>query len=392
MKSIKRFALSSFFKVMSGGSSARLVRVYHEKQIAGLCGVHCLNTLLQGSAFTEVDLAEIAARLDEQEKQAMASCGTNTAEFLQFLTESSGNVAEDGNYSIQVLQEALKVWQLQCVALTSEEARRPRPGKTPAYICNLLSHWFTVRCVAGTWVNLNSLLDRPQRLSETCVHQKQTEKKGEEIVNLFYHGIAFNSFWWGKRYLELFLQTLQSRGYTIFVVFPEGPHWPAPPIDSSRGDWVALDLSVPPQNEPAIPSENEQLELAIAESLSAQESLPGVASQDDSADNDLSVDSELSQALYLSMMESSSSSLNPSAPPLSDLGTPSPHPAPEVIEISDSPANGGDGEDEDELERALRLSLAAAQPPVHELAPSAPCVAENDDELLEAIRLSMMSE
>ena len=40
--------------------------IYHEKQAAALCGVHCLNALLQGPIFTAADLAAIAAELDAQ--------------------------------------------------------------------------------------------------------------------------------------------------------------------------------------------------------------------------------------------------------------------------------------------------------------------------------------
>ena len=45
--------------------------VYWEKQEKDImtCGVHCLNALLQGPVFTEVQLSEIALRLDEQEKK-----------------------------------------------------------------------------------------------------------------------------------------------------------------------------------------------------------------------------------------------------------------------------------------------------------------------------------
>jgi len=43
--------------------------VYHERQDAGLCGVHCLNTLLQGPYFTEVDLMTLAVELDKNEKK-----------------------------------------------------------------------------------------------------------------------------------------------------------------------------------------------------------------------------------------------------------------------------------------------------------------------------------
>jgi hypothetical protein len=37
--------------------------IYHEKQEAALCGVHCLNTLLQGHYFTELDLAQVVQRV-----------------------------------------------------------------------------------------------------------------------------------------------------------------------------------------------------------------------------------------------------------------------------------------------------------------------------------------
>ena len=32
-------------------------------QIAALCGVHCINTLLQGPTFTELDLAQVSVWL-----------------------------------------------------------------------------------------------------------------------------------------------------------------------------------------------------------------------------------------------------------------------------------------------------------------------------------------
>ena len=44
-------------------------KVYFEKQSNDrLCGVHCLNNLLQGPFFDAVSLSEIALRLDDMEK------------------------------------------------------------------------------------------------------------------------------------------------------------------------------------------------------------------------------------------------------------------------------------------------------------------------------------
>jgi Ataxin-3 len=51
---------------------------------------------------TEWDLAMIAQELDALEHSLMASQGVDTADFLKFAAEESGNVARDGMFSIQV--------------------------------------------------------------------------------------------------------------------------------------------------------------------------------------------------------------------------------------------------------------------------------------------------
>ncbi|GLC57851.1 hypothetical protein PLESTB_001280800 [Pleodorina starrii] len=154
--------------------------LYHEKQVAALCGVHCLNTLLQGPYFNEIDLAQIAQGLDELERALVGEGG---------LGEASGNVAMDGMFSIQVLSRALESWGLQVTSLESEEARayKAAPTTAGAFICNLSEHWFTLRRVAGgDWWNFNSLFPAPQPLSTF--------------------------------YMQAFLDTLRGEGWTIFVV------------------------------------------------------------------------------------------------------------------------------------------------------------------------------
>ena len=89
--------------------------------VAGLCGVHCLNTLLQGPYFTAVDLMRFASELDEKERQTMLEMGADTNDFLRYMAEESGNVSDDGNYSIQVLSEALKVWSVDPVVMSKTE-------------------------------------------------------------------------------------------------------------------------------------------------------------------------------------------------------------------------------------------------------------------------------
>eukprot|EP00967_Tisochrysis_lutea_P123763 scaffold206332_cov33-Tisochrysis_lutea.AAC.1 len=122
------------------------------RDVAALCGQHCLNNLLQGPYFSEISLAEIAQvrkisfaaihqhmlskqqpprlfnvfdgcahsilphscsvqlltasrsssqELDARERALMLSEGM-TSDAMRFMAEASGNVALDGNFSIQV--------------------------------------------------------------------------------------------------------------------------------------------------------------------------------------------------------------------------------------------------------------------------------------------------
>ena len=62
--------------------------IYHEKQSAALCGVHCLNNLLQGPYTNAGSLAEIAHELDAQERELMLSQGNKAIQNL--ITTISG--------------------------------------------------------------------------------------------------------------------------------------------------------------------------------------------------------------------------------------------------------------------------------------------------------------
>jgi len=47
-----------------------------------------------------VELANIALELDETERQLMAEAGIESKDYLKYMQQQSGNVADDGNYSI----------------------------------------------------------------------------------------------------------------------------------------------------------------------------------------------------------------------------------------------------------------------------------------------------
>merc|ERR1719326_2532235 len=50
---------------------SRQTYIYHERQLGALCGVHCVNNLLQGPRFGPGDLAEIGVRLDKKEQRLL---------------------------------------------------------------------------------------------------------------------------------------------------------------------------------------------------------------------------------------------------------------------------------------------------------------------------------
>jgi ataxin-3 len=142
--------------------------LYHEKQESALCGQHCLNNLLQGPYFTEIALAEVAQELDQRERELMLAEGI-TPEARRFLQEASGNVADDGNFSIQVLSEALRRSHNVTLEDTRNESARAvlvNPTSEQGFILNRHSHWYCMRRLEGQWWVINSTADMPDKLSE----------------------------------------------------------------------------------------------------------------------------------------------------------------------------------------------------------------------------------
>ncbi|KAI9115912.1 hypothetical protein K1719_012842 [Acacia pycnantha] len=148
---------------MEGASNGGML--YHEVQESKLCAMHCVNTVLQGPFFSEFDLAALASDLDRKERQMMLQGGICSGDFL---SEESHNVSLDGDFSIQVLQKALEVWDLQVIPLDSPVAEPAQidPGLENAFICHLQNHWFCIRKVSGEWYNFDSLYAAPQHLSK----------------------------------------------------------------------------------------------------------------------------------------------------------------------------------------------------------------------------------
>lgn len=124
----------------------------------GLCAVHCLNSLLQGPLFSEVQLAELAHELDEEEALLLGFAPGDVG------AGPSQNVSANGDFSSQVLLRALQVhFGLDVVDAMKEDIRDEvleRPQQEAGYICNLRRHWFAIRSLPWSgrsqWFNLDS--------------------------------------------------------------------------------------------------------------------------------------------------------------------------------------------------------------------------------------------
>jgi len=160
--------------------------IYWEKQQKAFCGVHCINNLIQCPLFEEKNFTDIANRLDDQEKQLLGvKTGTKTV---------SQNSDTRGNFSIQVLWEAIRLTGLQLDNYESEQCAEARksPVTQTGYVCNKQNHWFSLRRLNGRWYNLDSL-----------------SKRGPTLIT--------------DMYLSAHLKSLREDGYTVCVISGKYP-------------------------------------------------------------------------------------------------------------------------------------------------------------------------
>ena len=69
---------------------------------------------MTGPYYTAVDLADIAKQLDAAEASAQTPTETNN---------ESGNYDDSGYFSVQVITQALQVWNLELVPIGSTDAK-----------------------------------------------------------------------------------------------------------------------------------------------------------------------------------------------------------------------------------------------------------------------------
>jgi len=160
---------------------SRPTYIYHERQLGALCGVHCVNNLLQGPRFGPGDLAEIGVRLDKKERRLLSKSRLGSAAgsrgpspSLEAETCSSPNFdgsADGGNFSIQVLSIALARAGLKLLPAEHPDGRELMVGErargTGAFVVQRRDHWYTLRTVGPCWWDLDSTLQRPKPLDNT---------------------------------------------------------------------------------------------------------------------------------------------------------------------------------------------------------------------------------
>lgn len=133
----------------------------------------------------------------------MLEGGAETADALRFLAEESGNVDASGNFSIQVLNRALKRSHGVALDQVGRGGGDLVAGGSDAFVLNRSHHWFTVRRLFGKFWNLNSTLDAPEFI--------------------------------GDFYLSTLLAQFRADGYDVFVASPASALPPPPRGDLSEG-------------------------------------------------------------------------------------------------------------------------------------------------------------
>jgi ataxin-3 len=160
------------------------VWIYHERQRALLCGQHALNNLAQNNVFSAGELADIAHDLDKLEMDVWAQNnegGVNSKEFQQRLIEGSSNVDAQGNFSIEVLKEAMhRRYGIRLPHLSAQDLLSGRDiTDMQGFLCHKSDHWFAIRLIGDRFWNLNSMLEIPVVVSHFKLATEMSKWKDE---------------------------------------------------------------------------------------------------------------------------------------------------------------------------------------------------------------------
>lgn len=152
--------MSSSIRSLYGGAAGDFVYFERQTNRDRLCGLHCINNLLQGPVVTIETISQIGQELDRAERNLLFSGESDP---------TYSNISEDGFFSVTVIDQCLatKGFKLTPFNNPSLTDLRNDPAKSrDGFICNLRDHWFAIREVRGRWFSLNSLKPAPETISE----------------------------------------------------------------------------------------------------------------------------------------------------------------------------------------------------------------------------------
>lgn len=252
-------------------------KIYWESQGKNqMCGLHCINSLLQGPFFEPDMLKDIAVHLDEEEAKLM---GIDPKKKHY----KSVNYDRDGNYNIQVITEALKIYGVEIQPKKKEDLDKilnssPSDIDLQGFILNSTSHWIALRKINGLWFNLNSTNPSP----------------GPQIVSDFY--------------LSAFIDETYNYGFTHFQVIGLNPVDESnfSSINSKNQKVVKYSdiLKVKPSKLNFGDTDDMEMEKAMKESinLNSKQSVPTIQNQEIHYD-DNEIDDDIKHILELSLAE-----------------------------------------------------------------------------------------
>lgn len=91
----------------------------------------------------------VAHEIYSRESEIMSASGVDSPDYLTFLAAGNPHADESGNFSIEVLNEALKLHHLSLVSIkqTTPQAKEAKefPSDQQGFICNFKSHWLSLR-------------------------------------------------------------------------------------------------------------------------------------------------------------------------------------------------------------------------------------------------------
>ncbi|ANQ10972.1 Uncharacterized protein PCOAH_00054150 [Plasmodium coatneyi] len=139
--------------------------VYWEKQGNDrMCGLHCINAILQGPHYSEDVVAAIGREIDEKEREFLRCSGAaGETGMNDLMRRNSSNVLDDGFINISVLIECLRRKNISVKNTFEEDLKKilSSDHQDIGYICNLQQHWFCIRKIYNTWYVLDSLKSGP---------------------------------------------------------------------------------------------------------------------------------------------------------------------------------------------------------------------------------------